>query len=118
VYTLGFHPAHCWGKRFHPEGNWEWFKYAVELGQSQGFLFANCKEIFERLDQWEHLGFSLFEGEGWVENQDFPYPVPVYLEHSDGQLFVKEKKAFVERLKPTLTKLVLAKGDSVHFSIG
>jgi hypothetical protein len=118
VYTLGFHPAHCWGKSFNQEGNWGWFKYAVELGQSRGFLFANCKEVFERLNQWEYLGFGLFKDEGWVENQYFPHPVTVYLEHSDGQLFFKEKNESIEFIKPTLTKLVLGRGDSVTFSMG
>ena len=118
VYTLGFHPAHCWGKSFRKEGNWEWLKYAVELGQSRGYLFATCKEVFERITQWECLGFGLGAGEGWVDNKRSPSPVTVYLEHSDGQLFFEEKKASVEIVKPTLTKVILANGDSIHFSVG
>ena len=65
VYTLGFHPAHCHGKSFRPEGNMEWFEYAIELGRSSGYLFATCREVFERMDRWEDLGFAFHDGEGW-----------------------------------------------------
>lgn len=118
VYTLGFHPAHCWGKSFRPEGNWQWFEYAVELGQSFGYLFASCREVFERMNQWEDLRFGFYDGEGWVENDKYPYPTTIYLEHPCGQLFCKGKKTSVELLNPTLTRLVLSSGESVHFSMG
>ena len=58
VYTLGFHPAHCHGKSFRPDGNWNWFRFAVELGRSRKYLFATCKEVFQRINQWEDLIFT------------------------------------------------------------
>jgi len=118
VYTLGFHPAHCWGESFRQEGNWDWFKYAVELGKSRGYLFATCKEVFERLNQWESLDFGLGEIEGWVENHHSPSPITVYLEHPHGKLFFKEKETYVESVNPHLTKIILANGDSIRFSLG
>jgi len=118
VYTLGFHPAHCWGKSFRPEGNWQWFEYAVEWGQSCGFLFATCREVFERISRWEYLGFGFFERDGWIGNQKVSYPMTVYLEHPCGELFFEKKKGSIESLNPTLTKLVLSSGDSVRFSVG
>jgi hypothetical protein len=117
VYTLGFHPAHCSGKTFRQGGNWDWFKYAVELGQSRGYLFATCREVFERMTQWEYLDFGHDLNEGWIGNRYFPTQI-IYLEHPERPLFFKEKKASIELVKPTLTKLVLASGDTVHFSMG
>jgi hypothetical protein len=118
VYTLGFHPAHCHGKAFRQEGNWDWFKYAVELGRSRGYLFTTCKEVFERLNQWESLDFELSQSEGWVENHHSPSPITVYLEHPHGKLFFKEKETYAELVNSNLTKVVLANGDSIHFSVG
>jgi hypothetical protein len=76
-----------------------------------------AKEVFERINQWENLGFGVCGGEGWVENPHSSSPVTVCLEHSGGQLFFKGKRASIELLKPTLTRIVLASGDKVHFSI-
>ena len=118
VYTLGFHPAHCWGKSFRPEGNWQWFEKAVELGYSHGYLFATCKEVFERMNHWEYLGFGFYNGEGWIRNQQLPYAITVYLEHRKGSLFFKGKKPSAEFLRPTLTKIVLGAGELFCFSIG
>ena len=118
VYTLGFHPAHCRGKSFRLEGNWQWFEYAVDLGHSRGYLFATCKEVFERISHWEYLGFGFHHGEGWLSNQQFHYPVTVYLEHSPGSLSFKKTKSSPEFLSPTLTKIVLDAGDRVYFSMG
>jgi hypothetical protein len=117
VYTLGFHPAHCWGRSFRQGGNWDWFKYALELGRSQGYLFTTCKEVFEGITQWEHIDFGLGVSEGWVENRHVRTQT-IYLEHSERQLFFKEEKASSELIKPTLTEVVLASGDIVHFSFG
>lgn len=116
VYTLGFHPAHCWGKSFRPEGNWEWYKCAVELGQSHGYLFASCQEVFERLNRWERLGFGVHKNEGWVKNPSLSDAAIIHLEHPGRDLLIKDGKGFVEPANPNLTKLVLTGGDSVHFS--
>jgi len=118
VYTLGFHPAHCRGKSFRPEGNWDWFEKAIELGHSHGYLFATCREVFERMNHWESLGFGFHHGEGWLSNLQFPHAITVYLEHSKGPLSFKEKKSSAECLGPELTKISLDPGDRLHFSMG
>lgn len=118
VYTLGFHPAHCRGKSFREGGNWDWFKYAVELGKSRRYLFATCKEVFERLNQWEYLDFELGKSEGCLGNHRSLSPVTVYLEQSHGELFFNGKGAHVESVNPHLTKIILANGDSIRFSLG
>jgi len=118
VYTLGFHPAHCRGKSFRPEGNWQWFEKAVELGHSHGYLFATCREVFERMNYWEYLGFGFHQGRGWLSNQKFHYPITVYLEHPPVSLSLKKTKFSPEFLGPTLTKIVLDAGDRVYFSMG
>jgi hypothetical protein len=116
VYTLGFHPAHCRGKSFRPEGNWDWFQYAVELGRSKGYLFTTCRGVFDRINLWENLDFGLYEDEGWIENRYSQDPVIIYLEHPKKKLLIKRVKGLVECVNPDLTKLVLAGGDSIHFS--
>jgi hypothetical protein len=118
VYTLGFHPAHCRGKSFRPEGNWQWFEYAVDLGHSRGYLFATCREVFERMNHWEYLGFGFHHGEGWLSNQQFYFPVTVYLEHPQGSISFKKTNSSPEFLRPTLTKIVLGAGELIYFSIG
>jgi hypothetical protein len=118
VFTFGFHPAHCWGKSFRQEGNWEWYKYAVELGEAQGYLFLTCKEVFERMNQWENLGFGVCGDEGWVENRHSTTPITVCLEHCDAHLLFKGEKTSIELLDSALTKISLKGGDKVHFSMG
>jgi len=118
VYTLGFHPAHCLGKSFRSEGNWDWFEYAVELGRSRGFLFLTCREVFERMNQWEYLGFGFLHGDGWFENRQFPYPIAVYLEHPNHDCYLKDRRVSSELIQPNMTKVVLSRGESVRFSIG
>ena len=118
VYTLGFHPAHCRGKSFHPAGNWQWFEYAVDLGHSRDYLFATCREVFERMNHWEYLGFGFHHGEGWLSNEQLPFAITVYLEHPKGSLSFKKTKFSAEFLGPTLTKIVLDAGDRVYFSMG
>jgi hypothetical protein len=118
VYTLGFHPAHCCGKSFRPEGNREWFEYAVELGRSSNYLFATCREVFERMERWEYLEFGFHHEEGWVRNQRLPYAVSIHLEHPGGCLSFKDTPASAEFLGATLTKIVLEPGELINFSIG
>jgi hypothetical protein len=118
VYTLGFHPAHCRGKSFRPEGNWGWFEYAVELGRSLGYLFSSSKEVFQKMNHWERLGFGFRNNEGWIENQNFRDPIMVYLEHPEGPIRFEGAEVNAESIKPNLTKILLGVGRPIRFSIG
>lgn len=55
VYTLGFHPAHCHGKSFRPQGNWEWFLHAIERARLEGYHLATCQWIYEAMHSHESV---------------------------------------------------------------
>lgn len=55
VFTFGFHPAHCHTGTFNPGGNWEWFVYAVRKAKERNYWLANCKMVYEKMNDWEDL---------------------------------------------------------------
>ena len=115
VYTLGFHPAHCWGKNFCPQGNWRWFEYAVQAGKAKNFLFSTCQDVFERLNQWEQIdfGFDVRTTEGLIIN-NVSSTSTVFLETSLNALR-SHGEVQIDQVSERLYKIILPAGKALAF---
>ena len=59
VFTVGFHP-HAVNK-ISTDGRkiWKNFLYVIEKAKERNYWFANCKMVFERMNDWDQIKFRI-----------------------------------------------------------